>query len=135
MTAVEGSFKRGNESQATYELKWAAWEWLYKCARCRSVGLEVALEGPAGRIIDLVGVGRGNVIYAIEVKTSRADLFRDDHGPGDRAKLGDLEPVVEGRTELAEEILRRATEHARKKTPTAGRTHRPTVWPTPTTSA
>ena len=117
MTAGEGSFKRGNESQATYDLKWAAWEWLYKCARCRSIGLEVALEGPAGRIIDLVGVGRENVIYTIEVKASRADLFRDDNGPGDRAKLGDLEPVVEGRTGLAEEILRRATEQAREEDP------------------
>ena len=40
-----GPFKRGNETPLTYSLKWAAWEWLYNFARCRSVGMEVKLEG------------------------------------------------------------------------------------------
>ena len=110
-----GSFKRGNETYLTYGLKWAAWEWLYNCSGCRSIGLEVKLEGPAGRVIDVVGVGRGNVIYAIEVKGSRADLFRDDHGPDDRTKLASRRPVVEQRRELVEEVFRRAIEFARQE--------------------
>ena len=108
-------FRRGNETDVTYGLKWAAWEWLYNCSGCRSIGLEVKLEGPAGRVIDVVGVGRGNVIYVIEVKGSRADLFRDDHGPDDQAKLVSRRPVVEQRKELVEEIFRRAAEFARRE--------------------
>ena len=110
-----GSFKRDNETDLTYGLKWAAWEWLYNCCGCRSIGFEVKLEGPAGRVIDVVGVGRGNVIYVIEVKGSRADLFRDDHGPNDRAKLASRRPVVEQRRELVEEIFLRSTEFAQQE--------------------
>ena len=40
------TFKRGNESDVTCVLKWAAWEWLYSAAGCRSIGLEVGLEEP-----------------------------------------------------------------------------------------
>ena len=113
-----GSFKRGNESDLTYRLKWAAWEWLYKWAGCRTIGLEVKLEGPYGRVIDVVGVGPENTIYAVEVKTSRADLFRDDHTPKDQAKLKAKETTVERRSELAEQILQRATEYAKTADPT-----------------
>ena len=52
-----GNFQRGNETPLTYRLKWAAWEWLYTMAQCRCVGMEVRLEGPAGRVVNLVGVG------------------------------------------------------------------------------
>ena len=31
---VSGPFQRGNETDLTYRLKWAAWEWLYKEAGC-----------------------------------------------------------------------------------------------------
>ncbi len=117
MVDSAGSFKRGSESDLTYRLKWAAWEWLYKSAGCRSIGLEVKLEGPNGRTIDVVGVGPENTLYIVEVKGSRADLFRDDHGPSDRAKLAAREPVVERRSELAEEILSRAAEHAQRQDP------------------
>ena len=112
------SFKRGNESDLTYRLKWAAWEWLYKLAGCRAIGLEVKLEGPFGRVIDVVGVGPENTIYAVEVKTSRADLFRDDNAPKDRAKLKAKAPIVGRRSELAEAILRQAEEYAKDVDPT-----------------
>ena len=112
-----GGYKRGNESDLTYGLKWAAWEWLYKCARCRSIGFEVKLEGPFGRTIDVVGVGPENTIYVVEVKASRADLFRDDHGPRDRAKLAGMAPTVEGRTELAAQILHQASERVEQEDP------------------
>ena len=111
------NYKRGNESDRTYSLKWAAWEWLYSYGGCRSIGLEVKLEGPIGRSIDVVGVGPANVVYVVEVKASRADLFRDDHGPGDLAKLAAKAPSVEGRSELARQILDRASEHARREDP------------------
>ena len=110
-----GSFKRGNETDLTYALKWAAWEWLYNCSGCRSIGFEVKLEGPSGRVIDVVGVGPENIIYVIEVKGSKADLFRDDHGPDDQAKLASRRPVVEQRRELVEEIFHRATGFAQQE--------------------
>ena len=114
MVDRDGSFKRGNESDLTYGLKWAAWEWLYVCTRCRCIGFEVRLEGPFGRVIDVAGVGPENTIYAIEVKVSRGDLFKDDHGLDDKAKLAAREPVVERRSGLAEEILQQAAEYAQR---------------------
>ncbi len=108
LSSIEPSYKRGNESDLTYSLKWASWEWLYTHAACRCIGFEVKLEGPAGRVIDVVGVGPGNVIYAVEVKSSRADLFRDDHSGRDRQRLASLAPRVHDRTALAREILQRA---------------------------
>ena len=117
MAESADSFKRGNESLVTYGLKWASWEWLYKSIGCRSIGLEVKLEGPYGRVIDVVAVGPDNTIYAVEVKASRADLFRDDHTHKDRAKLAAKKPSVEDRTELAEEILKRAADYAKQRDP------------------
>ena len=58
-----GPFKRGNETGLTYDLKWAAWELLYHEAGYRVIGLEVKLEGPAGRIVDLAAVGPQNTLY------------------------------------------------------------------------
>ena len=63
--------KSSSETRLTYQLKWAAWKWLYMEAGCRSIGMEVKLEGPFGRVVDLVGVGKGNVVYIVEVKSSR----------------------------------------------------------------
>ena len=105
MVEEETPFKRGNESRLTYDLKWAAWEWLYRFAACRCIGFEVKMEGPAGRVIDVVGVGPGNTTYAVEVKSSRSDLFRDDHSSRDRDRLAAQAPRVRDRTALAREIL------------------------------
>ena len=78
---VPGSFKRGNETQLTYDLKMAAWEWLYREAGCRVIGLEVRLEGPFGRIVDIAAVGPSNVFYIVEVKSTRSDFSKDNHTP------------------------------------------------------
>ena len=48
--------KVGNESRMTYELKWKAFTSLYKSMGCKNIGFEVKLEGPNGRVADLVGV-------------------------------------------------------------------------------
>ena len=80
-------FKLGSESELTYRLKWEAWEWLYCVARCRCIGLEVRLQGPWGSVIDVVGVGPGNAIYAVEVKVSRSDFARDNHTDADVERL------------------------------------------------
>ncbi len=78
------ALKSGTETDLTYELKWAAWQWLHSVAGCRAIGMEVKLEGPGGRIVDLVGIGKNNVVYIVEVKSSRADLRRDDKTSEDR---------------------------------------------------
>ena len=87
--------KRGNETTLTYRLKWSAWEWLHIQAKCRSIAFEVRLEGPFGRIADVVGIGPENRVYLIEVKSSRSDKARDDHTPDDYRRLADRAPVVE----------------------------------------
>ena len=69
--AIGKPFKRDNETEETYRLKWAAWEWLYTVAQCRTIGVEVRLEGPGGRIVDLAAVGPGNTVYVVEVKSSQ----------------------------------------------------------------
>ena len=86
-TSLPGPFKRGNETGLTYELKMAAWEWLYREAGCRVIGLEVKLEGPGGRIVDLAAVGPQNTLYIVEVKSSRSDFSRDDNTAGDLTAL------------------------------------------------
>ncbi len=78
--------KSASETDLTYNLKWAAWRWLYAVAGCRAIGMEVRLEGPFGRVVDLVGVGKNNAVFIIEVKSSRADLKRDDKSQRDRQR-------------------------------------------------
>ena len=121
LAAVPGPFKRGNETGLTYDLKMAAWEWLYRQAGCRVIGLEVKLEGPGGRIVDLAAVGPQNIFYIVEVKSSRSDFSRDDHTAGDFSELQGREGVVAGRTELAKETLRQAAEYAKQTSPEAWR--------------
>ena len=94
-------FKLGSESELTYRLKWEAWEWLYCVARCRCIGLEVRLQGPWGSIVDLVGVGPANAIYAVEVKVSRSDFSRDNHTENDIARLRKRADSLDRRIELA----------------------------------
>ena len=105
-------FKRGNESKLTYSLKWAAWEWLYTFGGCRSIGFEVKLEGPGGRVVDLAAVGPGNLIYIVEVKASRADFARDNHTSTDLETLKELNEPLLRRGRLARRTLTQATQYA-----------------------
>ena len=107
-------FKLGNESRLTYSLKWAAWEWLYTFAGCRSIGFEVKLEGPGGRIVDLAAVGPGNTIYIVEVKASRADFSRDNHTFDDLEALKELNEPLLRRGRLARRTLTQATHYAQE---------------------
>ncbi len=84
---MTGSIKRRSETDLTYELKWAAWRWLYEEAACRVIGFEVRLEGPSGRVADVVGIDRRNRVYLVEVKASRSDLQKDNHTRRDRERL------------------------------------------------
>ncbi len=93
-------FKLGSESDLAYALKWEAWEWLYSDARCRCIGLEVRLQGPWGKVVDLVGVGPGNAIYVVEVKASRADFARDNHTEADIDRLRRRQDALRRRIEL-----------------------------------
>ncbi|MBI4220416.1 MAG: hypothetical protein HY682_09755 [Chloroflexi bacterium] len=107
-------FKRGNESIVTYRLKWAAWEWLYREAGCRAIAFEVRLEGPAGRIADVVGVGPGNRVFLVEVKSTRSDLGRDDHTRRDLERLERQVPVVHESVSLTAGVLEAAAIRARE---------------------
>ena len=107
-------FKRGNETTLTYSLKWAAWQWLYNFGRCRVIGLEVKLEGPGGRIADLVGIGPENTIYIVEVKSTLADFSRDNHTDKDLEALRSQAGALERRTSLAQDILTQATTNAKQ---------------------
>jgi len=110
-------FKRENESQETYRLKWAAWEWLYNVAQCRNIGVEVRLEGPGGRVVDLAALGPGNTVYVVEVKSSRSDFARDDHTREDLAALKAQKRAYAARTRLARDTLVQAAAYARSERP------------------
>lgn len=104
------TFKRGNESDLTYTLKWAAWEWLYTVARCRVIGFEVAFEGPGGRIVDVAGVSKDRALYIVEVKSSLADFRRDDNDSRDRDRLRREEEANGRMASLTLEILKGAAD-------------------------
>ena len=108
-------FKRDNESQLTYRLKWAAWEWLYNVAQCRNIGVEVRLEGPSSRVVDLAAVGPGNTVYVGEVKASRSDFARDNHTREDLVKFKGQKRQYSTRTELARDTLIQAASFARSE--------------------
>lgn len=95
-------FKLGSESELTYRLKWDAWEWLFRVARCRCIGLEVRLQGPWGSVVDVVGVGPANAIYVVEVKVSRSDFARDNHTNADIDRLRKRAGSLERRMQLAD---------------------------------
>lgn len=105
------------ETALTAELKWAAWRWLYETARCRAIGFEVKLEGPFGRIADVVGVGKGNAVYLVEVKASRGDLKRDDHSAADRAIVQAGYAQLRDAADLAAAILNDARAEALAQVP------------------
>ncbi|HCV28298.1 MAG TPA: hypothetical protein QGI07_11110 [Dehalococcoidia bacterium] len=105
-------FHRASDNLTTYRLKWAAWEWLYSEANCRAIGFEVRLEGPGGRVLDVVGVGPDNRVYAIEVKASRGDMVRDDNDASDRKRLAAQMPVMNEAVQFTAGVLEAAAEYA-----------------------
>lgn len=98
------AIKLRSDSQLTYELKWAAWKWLYEVAECRVIGFEVRLEGPSGRIADVVGVDRQNRVYLVEVKASRADLLKDHRTERDRQRLRERSESLASAAAFAAEL-------------------------------
>ncbi len=114
---IPTSLKSGSETALTYKLKWAAWHWLYAAAGCRAIGMEVRLEGPFGRVVDLVGVGKNNLVYIIEVKSSRADLKRDDKTAGDRKRAQAQLATLQDAANLTATVLNDARKHAVENTP------------------
>ena len=112
--------KSSSETDMTYRLKWAAWRWLYSVAGCRAIGMEVKLEGPFGRVVDLVGVGKGNVVYIVEVKSSRGDLRRDDKTKGDRQRALAQFNALQDAAALTNAVLDDARGHAVDSSATDG---------------
>lgn len=102
------NFKNGNETDLTYALKWAAWKWLWEVAECRLIGFEVRLEGPFGRIADVVGLGSENRVYLVEVKSSRSDLKRDDNNDRTRKRLRKKAKDLEEAAELTRKVVSQA---------------------------
>ncbi len=107
-TCASMTYRRGNESELTYALKWAAWQWMYVSAQCRIIGFEVSLEGPGGRIVDLAGIGPDKALYVVEVKSSRSDFRRDDHDGRDRERLREQEETLDRVSAFVEETAREA---------------------------
>ncbi len=110
--AIDSPLRRRNESKLTHLLKWAAWDWLYNVAECRAIGFEVRLEGPFGRIVDVVGIGKQNLVYIIEVKSSRNDLRRDDHTAYDQQRIITERAALRDAADLTSKILEDARRHA-----------------------
>jgi hypothetical protein len=105
---ISRTLKHANETDPTYELKWVAWQWLHEVAGCRVIGFEIRLEGPWGRVADVVGLGPENRVFLMEVKSSRSDLRRDDHTDRDVERLADRGEALAGATELTMGILESA---------------------------
>ena len=106
-----GTIKRRNESDVTYALKWAAWRWLRDQAGCKAIAFEVRLEGPRGRVADVVGVGPRNRVYVVEVKASRSDAARDDNTKRAAAKLAGQRSIIDESVELSAGILEAAAKN------------------------
>lgn len=114
------NFRNRNETKLTYALKWAAWKWLYEVAECRVIGFEVRLEGPFGRIADVVGLGPENRVFLVEVKSSRSDLQRDDNNERTREKLIAKAKSLDGAVELTQRVLASASRNAKSGTNSKG---------------
>ena len=102
------TYRRNNESELTYALKWAAWQWLYTVAECDIIGFEVKLEGPGGRIVDVAGVNKEKALYVVEVKSSLADFRRDDNDSRDRERLRKEEEALDRMSSLTQGIVESA---------------------------
>ena len=107
--------KRASESELTYRLKWAAWQWLHEQAGCRAIAFEVRLEGPGGRITDVAGLGPGNRVYIVEVKSSRSDAARDDNTARDAQRLARRTPSLDEAVTLTAGILEAAANLAKTR--------------------
>ncbi len=107
------SVKRRSETDLTYSLKWAAWEWLYREAGCRAIGFEVRLEGPSGRVADVVGLGPRNLVYVVEVKASRSDASRDNNNTNAVNRLREKERALDEAVEFTTSVLEAAARAAR----------------------
>ena len=105
LNAQQQALAPKSESEFTTKLKWAAWRWLREVAQCKAIGFEVKLEGPSGRVIDLVGIGPDNLVYIVEVKASRADLRRDDKTKHDKARFRAEHSALADAAELTATIL------------------------------
>ncbi|MCH8910932.1 MAG: hypothetical protein IH867_09345 [Chloroflexi bacterium] len=117
------NFRNRNETELTHALKWAAWKWLWEVAGCRLIGFEVRLEGPFGRIADVVGLGPENRVFLVEVKSSRADLRRDDNNERTREKLVAKSKSLDRAVELTRHVLSEAgksTEGQNRNNETSG---------------
>ena len=121
-----GTVKRKNESDVTYALKWAAWRWLRDHAGCKAIAFEVRLEGPGGRIADVVGVGPRNRVYVVEVKASRSDAARDDNTKRAAAKLAGQRAAIDETVELSAGILEAAAMNSTRIADNAGAQFGPT---------
>jgi hypothetical protein len=102
---MTASIKQRGETDLTYELKWAAWRWLYAEAGCRALGFEVKLEGPGGRIADVVGVDAASRVYLVEVKTSRGDLLKDHKTARAKARLVEETRALYEAAEFTSQLL------------------------------
>ena len=74
--------------------------------------MEVRLEGPFGRVVDLVGVGKNNVTYIVEVKSSRGDLKRDDKSEIDHKRAVAQLTALQDAASLTATVLNDARQHA-----------------------
>jgi len=106
------ALERRNESDLTRSLKSAALTWLYREAKCREIAFEVRLEGPFGRIADVVGVGPENRVYLVEVKASRSDTARDNHSERDRRRLEEAQLVAQEAVRFTAGVLEAASGYA-----------------------
>ncbi len=66
------------------------------------------LEGPGGRIADVVGIGPLNSVYVVEVQASRSDAARDDNTKRAAAKLEGQRAAIDETVELSAGILEAA---------------------------
>jgi hypothetical protein len=78
---------------------------LWEVAECRLIAFEVRLEGPFGRIADVVGLGPENRVFLIEVKSSRSGMKRDDNNDRTRRKLIAKAKSLDAAVELTECVL------------------------------
>lgn len=101
---MTGSIQQRSETDLTYALKWAAHRWLYGQAGCRVIGFEVRLEGPSGRVADVVGVDNKNRVYLVEVKASKADFRKDHRTERDRKRLTENFAGLEDAARFASEL-------------------------------
>jgi hypothetical protein len=83
--------------------------------------MEVRMEGPRGRVVDLAGIGPGNIVYVVEVKASKADFARDNHTAEDTAAMVSSGASIDKKTLLAQRILVQSTEYAQQQAPESWR--------------